>query len=110
MVRGKFAHAYYPAAYKKWKELFAEIVKGPSDPLEGPLVVTINCLVPKPRTSKLQFPKPDVDNYAKSVMDALTQIELWLDDCQVVDLHVTKRFTTGEPLILVSVEPYEEIE
>ena len=40
--------------------------------------------------------KPDADNYAKAVMDALTVLGMWRDDCQVVRLAVTKRFAQHE--------------
>lgn len=36
--------------------------------------------------------KPDADNYAKAVMDALTILRFWEDDCQVCDLSVRKQF------------------
>jgi crossover junction endodeoxyribonuclease RusA len=36
--------------------------------------------------------KPDPDNLAKAVMDALTDCGMWRDDAQIVVLEVTKRF------------------
>lgn len=36
--------------------------------------------------------KPDLDNLAKAVMDALTSIEFWCDDSQVVKLTVEKHW------------------
>jgi Holliday junction resolvase RusA-like endonuclease len=46
--------------------------------------------------------KPDVDNLAKAVLDALVDAQLFHDDAQVVRLMVTKRYTdsmdTGEPI------------
>jgi Holliday junction resolvase RusA-like endonuclease len=35
--------------------------------------------------------KPDLDNLAKIVLDALNGI-LWADDCQVVKLEITKEY------------------
>ena len=36
--------------------------------------------------------KPDVDNYAKTYLDAFNGL-LWLDDGQVVDLHISKYYS-----------------
>jgi Holliday junction resolvase RusA-like endonuclease len=111
MTRGKFAHAYYPKSYKDWKEAAAtKIGKLQGDlhtPIAGPLRVSIHCYVTRPKTSKLTHPKPDVDNYAKAVMDALTSAEVWGDDCQVVSLIVTKKWAaTGS--IHISINPHEQ--
>lgn len=46
--------------------------------------------------------KPDADNIAKVVCDALNGIA-YTDDTQVVDLRVRKRFTESEPKVTVSI-------
>ena len=46
--------------------------------------------------------KPDADNLAKSVMDALKDIA-WKDDAQVVHLSVAKRYCTATSPVGVSV-------
>jgi Holliday junction resolvase RusA-like endonuclease len=105
MSRGKFAHAYYPKSYKDWKLSFAAKVIGPPSPMDGPLVMSIENVISKPRTSKLTHPVGDVDNYAKSVMDALTELAFWNDDKQVISLHVTKRFAVSSetPHVLIEI-------
>jgi len=51
-------------------------------------------LVEKARTSKLLHPTPDVDNYAKGVLDAITASGIfWVDDKQIVDLRIVKQWT-----------------
>lgn len=97
VARGKFASVYHPADYTKWKEaLVNEALNAqgiPEEPLAGALVVTIHTYVTPPKTTKLTHPGPDVDNYAKGVLDALTQSKaIWADDKQVVDLRITKRW------------------
>lgn len=46
--------------------------------------------------------KPDADNFAKLVKDALNGVA-WVDDAQVVDLMVRKFYTTAEPCTDVTV-------
>lgn len=111
-VIGKFASAYMPKEYTVWKDRVIECVRGvgsiPSEPLEGPLLVTLRVLATKPRTSKLLYPSPDVDNYAKGVLDALSQsLCWWADDKQVVRLDVAKGWADAEaaPGIEVSITP-----
>jgi Holliday junction resolvase RusA-like endonuclease len=45
--------------------------------------------------------KPDVDNFGKCI-DALNKI-VWVDDAQIVDLHVYKRYT-DRPHLAITVE------
>lgn len=100
---GKFASIYQPREYMVWKEELAESVRGvehfPGDVLSGPLAVTVAVAVEKPRTSKLAYPSPDVDNYAKGVLDAITQSgRFWADDKQVTDLRIVKTWAeAGDP-------------
>ncbi|MED4628052.1 RusA family crossover junction endodeoxyribonuclease [Bacillus pumilus] len=45
--------------------------------------------------------KPDVDNYIKGIKDGLNKV-IWQDDSQIVDLHVSK-FYSSSPRIEVEV-------
>ena len=76
----------------------------PSLPLETPVAVYIyiNHAIPASYSKKrkeaclnrLERPKkPDLDNVAKSFLDAMNGI-VYMDDVQVVSLHVTKRYET----------------
>ncbi|MFN3582802.1 RusA family crossover junction endodeoxyribonuclease [Phenylobacterium sp.] len=101
VVRGKFASAYMPKEYEVWKDRAVECVRGvndiPSAPLLGPCTVTLQVLVARPKTTKLTHPAPDVDNYAKAVLDAITQSERWwMDDKQVVCLTVEKAWANAD--------------
>ena len=114
-VRGRFAHAYYPAAYKTWKNEAQDLIEAQMDaqPIntyyDVPLSVLIVCVVQKPKSTKLIAPKADVDNYAKAIMDALTAAGAWGDDSQVIDLHVAKRWTHAgeEPHYTVAITPLD---
>ena len=60
-----------------------------------PVIVTVDAYRPLPESrprrvrSEPDTFKPDADNEAKLVMDALNGL-VWADDAQVVDLHVVK--------------------
>ena len=54
--------------------------------------------------------RPDVDNLAKLVLDAVTDASVaWPDDGQVADLALSKRFSRGDepPHIDIEMEPIE---
>jgi Holliday junction resolvase RusA-like endonuclease len=72
-------------------------------PYTGPLTVRMTFFVQRPKSHFLKsglrtsapsycISKPDADNYAKAVLDALTQINAWQDDAQVCELVVVKRY------------------
>jgi Holliday junction resolvase RusA-like endonuclease len=48
-------------------------------------------VVKKPKTTKFTHPKWDIDNGVKACLDCLNN-KLWLDDSQIVSLHVTKEW------------------
>ena len=95
-VRGRHAMAYVPRdhAVHQWRRRVREEAK--RQVTENPAVVRcesfevfVSVLVRRPRTTKLRRPKPDVDNYAKAILDAMTGV-VWEDDSQVVQLGVRK--------------------
>lgn len=51
----------------------------------------------KPTPSYPHTKKPDADNLAKAVKDALTGV-IWRDDSQVCDMRVVKRVASGDEL------------
>lgn len=82
-------------------------------PLDGPLAVSIECVMPRPtkyRWKTRPMPrlphtcKPDCDNLAKSTLDALAQL-LWVDDAQITDLKVSKWIAAGDeqPHVVIEV-------
>ena len=106
--------AYYPAKYVKWGKNFTDILRGVVEdrkisPSIVPLEVSISCFATKPRTSKLAYPRPDVDNLAKSVLDASNGI-LWQDDTLIVDLRVTKAWAPPKcpPQIIILIRPFSD--
>ena len=79
--------AYYTGPYKNFRveavDAIADTLGEEWVPLEGPLLVEVEVVVTRPKTTKLDYPKPDIDNYLKSVFDCLNG-KLWVDDKQIV--------------------------
>lgn len=75
-------------------------------PLSCPLSVTLEFIILKPKTSKRDYPRGDVDNYEKAALDHITKnMSVWEDDDQVVRLSSHKRFavTLETPGVMVTV-------
>ena len=100
-------HTYTPKKsvdYEKQIADKAQSAMGPTEPLETPVAayIYINHAIPASYSKKrkeaclnrFERPKkPDLDNVAKSFLDAMNGI-VYKDDVQVVSLHVTKRYDT----------------
>jgi Holliday junction resolvase RusA-like endonuclease len=95
------ARAHHSAAYAAWKAGAAAEAAGvwsPRRPLVGPVEVRLLVVVRPPLTRRPRAGaarewserKPDVDNVAKAVLDALTDAGVWGDDAQVVRLVVDR--------------------
>ena len=106
--RGKFVSTYTPTKTRDYESIIKDAAKqamGNSAPLETPVTVAIYITVPIPTSySKkrseaclkgLEKPikKPDIDNIAKCFLDAMNEI-VYMDDTQVLTLHVTKVYGT----------------
>tara|TARA_B100000745_G_scaffold122814_2_gene79690 strand:+ start:2293 stop:2577 length:285 start_codon:yes stop_codon:yes gene_type:complete len=59
--------------------------------LRGRLIVWVLFTVEKPRTTKLELPRGDIDNYSKLLFDALTG-RIWKDDVQIEVMSARKTF------------------
>lgn len=99
--RGDRAAVFDPGTAEQWKGLVALASREfrPDAPVEGPVAVELRFFLPRPKArSRAKDPhgempctsKPDADNLAKAVLDALTQEGWWRDDAQVVRLAVEK--------------------
>lgn len=62
-----------------------------------PVSVRITFLMPRPKTVKRHMPTvpPDIDKLCRAVLDALTDVGVWVDDSQVVDLGANKIYASG---------------
>lgn len=71
--------------------------------LSGPLKVNIAFSLPKPKRPRSEFPitRPDIDNLAKAILDALNGVA-WEDDGLICNLSLEKRY--GIPSITIYVD------
>jgi Holliday junction resolvase RusA-like endonuclease len=97
------ASVYDAGTAEHWKSQIAEAAREhlPDKPLDCPVAIDIKFAMPRPkRLMRKKDPggamphtsKPDMDNLAKAVMDALTQLGMWLDDSQVYEQRASKRY------------------
>ncbi len=100
-----FAHVYTPSRIKPWKKLIGLYAARhiPAAPWDGPVRVEISIALE--REAQMKGPgwpadlmhadndgSYDVDNLAKPIMDVLTEMRLWVDDCRVVKLIIGKLY------------------
>lgn len=122
-ARGGKARVYDPGTAEAWKgsiALAAGIaIQGPPPMLDAPLRVHVAFYFPRPaRLLRKKDPdgliphtaKPDSDNAAKAVLDALTAIGMWRDDSLVCSLIAEKFYAArGKPSgALVQIFVYKE--
>lgn len=89
----RFGKPYYVGRYATFREEAVYKILSCTKTLTGPLIIVTDFLVPKPRTSKLDYPTGDIDNYQKAIYDALTDSDgYWIDDRQIVSVIANKRF------------------
>ena len=103
---GSFTKVYTDKQTLTYEALIATFAKqamGGTEPLKTPLSVFLYVRLPIPQSyskkrreaclngSELPCKKPDIDNIAKTYLDAMNGI-IFVDDTQVIDLHVKKLY------------------
>ena len=111
---------YTPQKTKDYQKLVGSIAELEADNyfmFDEPLVATILCYYPIPRSmpkykrkmieegTLYPIVKPDLDNVAKAILDALNSI-VYKDDNQVVELHIKKLYS-DDPRVIVKIEVIE---
>jgi len=102
---------YDPKNAKEWKELvkLQAIKYRPPELLDQAISVWVNfsLLRPKSAPKKRKWPtkRPDLENLAKSIMDALKNV-IYRDDSQIIDLYLTKRYCIDnqQPSVMIRIE------
>ena len=118
---GGFARTYTPKKtvdYENIVRVYARDAMGSSEPLETPVGVFLYIRQPIPQSyskkrreaclSGQEKPakKPDIDNLAKAILDGLNEI-VFKDDAQIVSLHVTKVYASGDGVDVLVKEELE---
>ena len=107
---------YYGKNYAAWKNKADQLLREQAvsnivnEPVTGPLIVLVEQVCKKPRTTKRHWPVGDVDNHAKGPLDAVTRSSLgWIDDDQIIALMVIKRFAEQdeEPRSIIRWSPIQ---
>ena len=104
--------------YRDFKRDFRSLSRNflPKAPLSGALRLEIQCQVLRPKSVKRAFPsvKPDLDNLAKAIIDAMNPekkkqgwVGFWQDDGQSTELHAAKSYGS-RPFISIQIIPLEE--
>ena len=110
-TRGGFGRAYVPSRHPvhAWREAIRRGYRGPR--FRNGVSVRLQFVFQRPPShfkrageltaagARQQHPKPDVDNLAKSVLDALNGVA-WVDDSQVEELLVTKVWGEGSRCVI----------
>ena len=104
--KGKFVRVYTPKKTTDYETLikFSAQEVAPKELLEGPVTMEIEAHLPIPKAMSKKkralikshdlrpITRPDIDNYAKIVLDALNDI-IYKDDNQVVSLNIRKFYS-----------------
>lgn len=99
---------YDPATARDWKRTVQAqvITQRPPMPVEGPLKMALDFILPRPQSlpKREQFPtrRPDLSNMLKAIEDALTGI-VYRDDAQIVRLEIAKDYGPA-PGVLIRIE------
>lgn len=89
---------YYGKTYKNYREeMDKALPPSARPPLEGPLAVDVTFYIQKPKTTKRHWPRGDIDNYVKAILDAINGKGYWVDDDQVVTLNADKIWVLETP-------------
>jgi crossover junction endodeoxyribonuclease RusA len=107
-ARGGKARVYDPGTAEGWKGQVALAAKEhlPPAPVDLPVVIHLRFELPRPKghycksglkptAPEYHLGKPDIDNLAKAVLDALVAIGFLRDDCLIRLLLITKRYAEG---------------
>jgi Holliday junction resolvase RusA-like endonuclease len=111
------AQIYNPHNADDWKARCMIVARpfAPRPAFTGPIRFVCNFVIGRPKIHfrkgvvKPDAPnwhtiKPDFDNFAKALVDALTAIRMWSDDSQLCDSRILKTYACCQSGALVRIE------
>jgi len=106
-----FVGAYDPKQCKTFKEVIAWHAKlkakesGLREPTTAPIVISLTFGMGRNGKGAYHTKRPDIDNLAKAVKDALKGI-IYADDSQIVEAHLYKQYGGSE--VRIEIRTLEE--
>jgi Holliday junction resolvase RusA-like endonuclease len=106
----QFVGAYDPAKCKTFKEVIAwhakinAMERGLKEPVKDPIVLSLTFQMGENGKEEYHTKRPDIDNLAKAVKDALRGI-IYHDDSQIVEAHLFKKY--GEQMVRIEIKTLE---
>lgn len=102
--KGGFVTAYKNSKQVKNEQTLEAMLMAfiPNKPMKGAVSVSFTAVLPVPQSvskkrkqamlenAELPTKKPDIDNLAKQLLDAMTRLQFWEDDKQIAELHCRK--------------------
>ena len=89
--------AYFAGPYKTFRAEAVEVIEfvlGPEfDPYYSPIHVDVELFIRRPKSTKLDMPRADIDNFLKAVLDSLNK-KLWVDDNIIQSVYATKQWAS----------------
>ena len=121
-TRRPYVHAYDPVKVKRYKEALAWHAQDQwmAAPATGPIKLQLHFFRPVQKSlSKIEHArrlsgahrpivKPDLDNYIKSTLDALTGV-LWADDNAIIKIEAEKYYS-DQPRVEIVMEVEDDDE
>jgi Holliday junction resolvase RusA-like endonuclease len=108
--KGRYGNFYNPNSADSWKEAIRIVFLTNRKPqITGAVYLKIRFSFHKKGIYGEQphTVKPDKDNLEKAVMDALTSIQIWEDDCRVYGGNTEKYWTPGKSGAQIWIETEE---
>jgi len=107
----RFGGISYSKSYTHYRKTVGELIDNAMQgvdcaefPLEGPLAVELHFLCRKPKKPSKPYPRGDIDNYTKSILDALeNHAPIFTNDAQFIRMTATKSYTEGQPCTIIKI-------
>lgn len=100
--RNRFGTTFVPAKTRQFKAAIQVIAKykmGFKEPTSNPVIVDIHFQLTRPKKPSNTFPRQDIDNLTKGILDAFNGV-VYLDDKQVVELKVRKDYANSGHIVV----------